>query len=145
MNRQRWMISTPGQLVSTMKAVIWSLLRPRTTLGGVFAMTTMTPARVPFVHHILQPFKVNERSPFGSACVSMRAGSDPDSRLGQRKGRDFPLGESRQVFLALLFGPEEQQRLRNPDRLMSTQERGHITAPTSQQHRRAAVSRLRET
>jgi hypothetical protein len=54
MKRQRFTISTPGQLVSTMKAEVACGLPG----SGVFAITTMMPAFVPFVHHSFSPLRM---------------------------------------------------------------------------------------
>ena len=78
MNRQRWVTSTPGESISTIKAVIWSFGLELTIFGGVRAMTTMTPALVPLVHHSFSPFSVKYfPSGVGSARVCILAGSEP--------------------------------------------------------------------
>src|SRR5439155_12258926 len=50
-----------------------------------------------------------------------------------------------QIFFLLLFCAEEQQWLRNADRLMRRNERSEICIPTAEQHRRAPVIHLRQT
>ena len=78
MKWQRCLTSTPGQLVSTMKAVICRRSRPFTTFDGVRAITTSSSAMVPFVHHSFSPFRIQlSPSSLGTAVASIAAGSDP--------------------------------------------------------------------
>ena len=78
MKRQRCTTSTPGQLFSTMNAVICLRDFPLTTASGVRAMTTNSSARVPFVHHSFSPFRMYAPpSGVGVADVDMFAGSEP--------------------------------------------------------------------
>ena len=44
----------------------------------------------------------------------------------------------------MLFAAEEEERLRNADRLMGTEQRCHVAAPTAKQHRSAAIVCLRK-
>ncbi len=78
MKWQRCSTVTPGHAVSTMNAVICRFSLPATTLDGVRAMTTMSSARVPLVHHSFSPFRIQAApSSLGTARVSRAAGSDP--------------------------------------------------------------------
>src|SRR5438477_4367651 len=78
MKWQRWATSTPGQPVSTMKAVICRRSFPPTNLDGVRAITTISSALVPLVHHSFSPFRIQDfPSSLGTAVVSIAAGSDP--------------------------------------------------------------------
>src|SRR2546430_2684840 len=78
MKWQRCSTFTPGQLVSTRKAVICRRSLPSTILEGVRAITTMSSARVPLVHHSFSPFRIQAcPSSLGTAIVSSAAGSDP--------------------------------------------------------------------
>ena len=58
MKRERCTISTPGQLVSTMNAVICFFAFPFTIASGVRAITTISSARVPLVHHSFVPLRM---------------------------------------------------------------------------------------
>ena len=72
MKWQRCVTSTPGQSDSTMKAVI--------LLSGVRAITTMTSAMVPLVHHSFSPLiRYASPSSVSVAVVCIRAGSLPTS------------------------------------------------------------------
>ena len=53
--------------------------------------------------------------------------------------------DARQIFLLLFFRAEEQQRLRNADRLVGGDERGQVRVPTAEEHRGPAVIDLRQT
>src|SRR3989442_12795 len=78
MKWQRCTTSTPGHLVSTMKAVICRFSFPFVTLDGVRAITTISSALVPLVHHSFSPLRIHAcPSPLGTASVSIAAGSDP--------------------------------------------------------------------
>ncbi len=78
MKWQRYFTLTPGQLVSTMNAVICRFSLPFTTLDGVRAITTRSSAFVPLVHHSFSPFRIQAwPSSLGTARVSMAAGSEP--------------------------------------------------------------------
>jgi hypothetical protein len=55
MKRSRSITSTPGELASTMNAVICLRGLPSTTRSGVRAITTINSARVPLVHHSFSP------------------------------------------------------------------------------------------
>ena len=96
MKRQRWMISTPGQFVSTMKAVVaFGLL-----VDGVFAITTIMPAFVPFVHHSFSPLRM-KNSPFSSIFASVRicAGSEPTSFSVNAKALISPFAQRGRYFI----------------------------------------------
>ena len=61
-----------------MKAVICLRSLPLTIFGGVFAITTKTPAFTPLVHQSFSPFMMKaEPSSVGSARKLMFAGSEP--------------------------------------------------------------------
>src|SRR5256885_1348731 len=78
MKWQRCSTFTPGQVVSTMNAVICRFSFPLTVLDGVRAITTISSALVPFVHHSFSPFRIHAfPSSLGVAIVSIAAGSDP--------------------------------------------------------------------
>src|SRR6186997_3128049 len=66
----------------------------------------------------------------------------PHFALRQGKGRDFSRGNTREKTALLLVGPEENDRLRNADRLMSREQGGQIAAITSEEHRGATIIRL---
>src|SRR2546421_11786260 len=78
MKWQRCTTATPGQSASTMNAVICRFSLPFTTVDGVRAITTISSALVPLVHHSFSPFKIHAcPSSLGTASVSIAAGSDP--------------------------------------------------------------------
>jgi hypothetical protein len=80
MKRDRCTTSTPGQLVSTMNAVICFRGFPLTILSGVRAITTSSSARVPLVHQSFSPLMTKcLPSGVGVAVVTMFAGSLPAS------------------------------------------------------------------
>ena len=146
MKWQRCGISSPGVSTSTMNAVICLRSLPFTIFGGVFAITTSTPAFSPLVHQSFSPFRMNaEPSGVGSARRLIVAGSEPACDSGERERGDFVARDARQIFLLLLFGAEEQQRLRHADRLVRGDERGQVRVPTAEQHRGAAIIDLRQT
>src|SRR4051794_19757106 len=119
MKRQRYVISNPGESTSTMNAVICLRSFPLTIFGAVFAITTSTPALIRLVHQSFSPFMMNALpSSVGSARKLMLAGSDPAFHLVRAKAEISLASHSRQVFLLLLIGPEQQKRLRNADRLV---------------------------
>src|SRR6266480_3503207 len=61
-----------------MNAVICLRSLPFTIFGGVFAITTSTPALIKFVHQSFSPLRINaEPSSVGSARRLMFAGSEP--------------------------------------------------------------------
>ena len=61
-----------------MNAVICLRSLPFTIFGGVFAITTSTPAFTPLVHQSFSPFRMNsEPSGVGSARRLIVAGSEP--------------------------------------------------------------------
>ena len=62
--------------------------------------------------------------------------------FGQRERRNFAACDARQIFLFLLFGAEQKQRLRDADRLMRRHERGDVSIPAAKQHCRASIIRL---
>src|SRR6266480_1870176 len=78
MKWQRYVISSPGELTSTMKAVICLRSLPFTIFGGVFAITTSTPALIKFVHQSFSPLRIQaDPSSVGSARKLIFAGSEP--------------------------------------------------------------------
>src|SRR6266516_4223081 len=78
MKWQRCTTATPGQSASMMNAVICRFSLPFTTLDGVRAITTISSALVPLVHHSFSPFRIHAcPSGLGTASVSIAAGSDP--------------------------------------------------------------------
>src|SRR2546426_4220634 len=78
MKWQRCAPSTPGHAVSTTKAVICRRSFPPANLDGVRAITTISSALVPLVHHSFSPFRIQDfPSSLGTAVVSIAAGSDP--------------------------------------------------------------------
>src|SRR5579859_5977402 len=118
MKWQRRMTSTPGQLVSTINAVIWSFGFPFTILGGVLAMTTITPALVPLVHHNFSPLRIKTSSPgCGTALVDIADGSEP-TRASVNANAEISPRATRQVLFLLRFGAEQDQRLRHANGLM---------------------------
>ncbi len=61
-----------------MNAVICRFSFPLTVLDGVRAITTISSAFVPLVHHSFSPFRIHAfPSSLGVAIVSIAAGSDP--------------------------------------------------------------------
>ena len=61
-----------------MNAVIWRFSFPFTSTDGVRAMTTISSAFVPLVHHSFSPFRIHAwPSSDGTARVSIAAGSEP--------------------------------------------------------------------
>ena len=129
-----------------MNAVICLRSLPLTIFGGVFAITTSTPALIKFVHQSFSPLRIKaEPSSVGSARRLMFAGSEPAFHSVSANAEISLARHSRQIFLLLLFRAEEQQRLRNADRLMRGNERGQVRVPTTEQHRSATVIHLRQT
>src|SRR5207237_3031688 len=77
MKWHRYVISSPGESTSTINAVICLRSLPFTIFGGVFAITTNTPALIKFVHQSFSPFRMKaEPSSVGSARKLMLAGSE---------------------------------------------------------------------
>ena len=145
MNRQRWVISTPGQSVSTMNAVTCGISLPFFIFGGVRAITTSSSAIVPFVHQSFSPLMMNASpSSVGTAVVVSAAGSLPTGFLGEREGRHRAGRESREILLLLLGGPEELEGLRNADRLVSGKQSGEIAVLAGDHLDRPPVSDLRQ-
>ena len=113
-------------LVSTMKALIGPGLP---LLPGVRAITTISSAIVPFVHHSFSPFRMYALpSAVGVAVVLMRAGSDPTSTSVSANAEIAPWREPRQQALLLLLGAEHLERLRHADRLVRREQRDHRAA-----------------
>src|SRR5256714_14572320 len=81
LSRMKWQRCSPfapGQAVPTMNAVICRFSFPFTVLDGVRAITTISSALVPLVHHSFSPFRIHAfPSSLGVARVSIAAGSDP--------------------------------------------------------------------
>src|SRR5262249_35332083 len=65
--------------------------------------------------------------------------------FSQCKRGDFSPSDAWQIFLFLFFGPEQQKRLRNADRLMRGNEGGDISIPAAKQTRGTSIIRLRQT
>ncbi len=146
MKWQRCGIASPGESTSTMNAVICLRSLPFTIFGGVFAMTTSTPAFSPLVHQsflAIQDELGAIRRRVGAQTHRGRIG--PGVRFRERKGRDLVARHARQIFLFLLLRAEKQQRLRHADRLMGGDERGQVCVPTAEQHRGPAIIHLRQT
>src|SRR5580704_4146828 len=144
MNRQRQTISTPGVFMSTTNAVIWFLGLPCTIFGGVFAITTITPAFTPLVHQL---FAVNDKRSAIGCWLRMRfhfCGIGSNLCLGQRECRNFAASDSRQKPAFLIIGSEQDQRLWHANRLVRGNQRSQIAAETSEHHTRATVVGLRE-
>ena len=79
-----------------------------------------------------------------TAVVSMRAGSEPDARLGQGEGRDLAGGAAGQVLLLELLGAEGLERLRDADRLVRGEQRAEVAAVAADQRHHAVVLDVRE-
>ena len=119
-------------------------LFPLTIFGGVFAITTITPALMPFVHQSFSPLRMKSLpSAVGSACVCMLRGRNR-RRFRERERRDFTVRDARQEFSFLLFRAEQNQRLRHADGLVRGKKRGEIPI-AAEQHCRAAIVGLRKT
>ena len=66
-------------------------------------------------------------------------------RFGEGECGDLPASHARQIFSFLFFRPEKQERLRYADGLMSGDERGDVSVPTTEQNGRAPIIELRQT
>src|SRR3954451_21281399 len=78
MKWQRYVISNPGESTSTMNALICLRSLPFTMFGGVFAITTRTPALIRFVHQSFSPLRIHAvPSSERFAVRLMFAGSEP--------------------------------------------------------------------
>src|SRR5213082_2341006 len=144
MKWQRCSTFTPGQAVSTMNAVICRFSFPLTVLDGVRAITTISSALVPLVHHSFSPFRIHAfPSSLGVAIVSIAAGSDPTPGSVSERG-DGALGEARQVPLLLLRGAEHLERLRHTERLVRREERGDRAVDRGHQGDGTHVGELRQ-
>ena len=80
----------------------------------------------------------------GSACVSIFAGSEPTFVSVSAKAEISPPATRGRYRRFLLLGAEKHQRLRHADRLMRGEQRGQVAAIAAEQHRGAAVVRLRQ-
>src|SRR2546421_476487 len=99
MKWQRCSTFTPGQAVSTMNAVICRFSFPLTVFDGVRAMTTISSALVPLVHHSFSPFRIHAcPSSLGRAMVSIAAGSDPTPGSVSANAEMAPLASSGRYF-----------------------------------------------
>src|SRR5207244_4128838 len=107
MKWQRCTTATPGQSASTMNAVICRFSLPFTTVDGVRAITTISSALVPLVHHSFSPFKIHAcPSSLGTASVSIAAGSDPTPGSVSANAEIAPCPqEALQLFQARLRPP----------------------------------------
>ena len=93
MNWQRCTISNPGEFVS----IVFSL--PLTTFGGVCAITTMSSAFRPFVHHSFSPLMIQPLpSGDGVAVVCIFAGSDPTPGSVSANAEIAPLASRGRYF-----------------------------------------------
>src|SRR5262249_28752078 len=135
MNRHRCVISMPGVFISSTNAVIWFFGLPLTILGGVFAITTITPAFKPFVHQSFSPLR-DKGAPVGRGLrlFFLFRRTRPPFLLGERKCIFLSLRNPRKEPPFLLLGPEQDQRLRHTDGLMRRNQRGEITAIASEHH-----------
>ena len=128
-----------------MNAVICLRSLPFTIFGGVFAITTSTPALIKLVHQSFSPLRMKAEPSsrrVGAQTHVRRIGAGV--RFGEGESGNFLARDPRQIFLLLLFRAEKQQRLRHADRLMRGNERGQVRIPTAEQHRGAAVIHLRQ-
>jgi hypothetical protein len=86
-------------LVSTMNAVICFFGLPFTIASGVRAITTISSARVPFVHQSFSPFSTkNLPSSVGVAVVRMFAGSLPASTSVRANAEIAPFANRGRYF-----------------------------------------------
>src|SRR2546429_8306893 len=77
MKWQRCSTFTPGHAVSTMNAVICRFSFPLTIFDGVRAITTISSAFVPLVHHSFSPFRIHAcPSSLGTAMETMAVPSE---------------------------------------------------------------------
>ena len=99
MNWQRCATSKPGVFVSTMNAEICFFSLPLTIFGGVCAITTMSSAFVPFVHHSFSPLMI-QPLPSGVrvAVVCIFAGSDPTPGSVSANAETAPLARRGRYF-----------------------------------------------
>ena len=92
-----------------MNAVIWFFALPFTIFGGVFAITTITPAFVPFVHQSFSPLRMKCFPSGGRLGVRLHVGGiGTDAGFGEREGGNFAFGDARQIFAFLLLGAEQE-------------------------------------
>ena len=127
-----------------MNAVICLRSLPFTIFGGVFAITTSTPALIRFVHQSFSPLRMKAEPSSRRVCAQAhvrRIGTGIP--FGERERGDFLARDARQIFFLLLLRAEKQQRLRNADRLMRGNQRGQVRIPTAEQHRGASIIDLR--
>src|ERR1051325_2811032 len=118
MNWQRCAISTPGVSVSRMKAEICFFSFPFTTFGGVCAITTMTSAFRPFVHHSFSPLRIQPLpSGDGVAMVCIFAGSEPTPGSVSANAEIAPLARRGRDFSFCSGGPKRLGGLGDADGL----------------------------
>ena len=118
-------------------------LRP--SLRGTLASTTSTSATVPLVVHSLRPLsRYPEPSSVGVAVVDTLAGSEPTPGSVSANADRCVRGDLRQPLALLLLRAEQQQRLRQPDRLVRREQRREAGVPGPGEHHRAVVVDLRE-
>src|SRR5438445_3783683 len=99
MKWQRCTTATPGQSASVMNAVICRFALPFTTLDGVRAITTISSALVPLVHHSFSPAKIHAcPSGLGTASVSIAAGSAPTPGSVSANAEIAPLARRGKYF-----------------------------------------------
>src|SRR5438477_94857 len=82
-----------------MNAVICRFSLPLTIFDGVRAMTTISSALVPLVHHSFSPFRIHAfPSSLGVAIVSIAAGSDPTPGSVSANAEMAPFASSGKYF-----------------------------------------------
>ncbi len=143
MKRQRCVTSTPGESISTRKALIFG------RSGGESAMraiTMMTPALTPLVHQSFSPLMTYPpvAGIEGRARFHLRR-IGPDVRFGEGEGRNLALRATREEPSLLFLRAEDEERLRHPDGLVGGEQGGEVAAMGTKQHRGARVVRLRKT
>src|SRR5947208_11667734 len=107
MKWQRCTTATPGQSASTMNAVICRFSLPFTTVDGVRAITTISSALVPLVHHSFSPFRIHAcPSGLGTASVSIAAGSDPTPGSVSANAEIAPLARRSEDHTSELQSPD---------------------------------------
>src|SRR2546429_7472010 len=98
-----------------MNAVICRFSFPFTVLDGVRAITTISSALVPLVHHSFSPFRIHAfPSSLGVARVSIAAGSDPTPRSRSAEAEVGPLARRGRELRFSPAGPEHLERRAAP-------------------------------
>jgi len=121
-------------------------LLPPTIFDGVRAITTSTPAFTPFVPpKFFRSFSTNsEPSPLASLSNSVLPGRSPAMNFGQRDAEISPPA-TRGRYFCFCSPFEQNQRLRDTDRLMRRNKRSHVSIPAPKQNCGASVIGLRQT